>query len=74
MHEVKRELLDFIVGYVARKGFPPSIRDMCAAFGWGSTNAAIENLDWLESYGYILRRRGQSRAIQILNPEFKGAR
>jgi repressor LexA len=62
----QHELLCFIERYLAAFGYPPSLRDIGAAFGYASTNAASEALDALQAKGYIARTPKVSRGLRVL--------
>lgn len=63
----QRQVFDAIVEHVREHGYPPSVRDMCAAVGVSSPNALACHLAALERLGYIERPAGgQSRAIKII--------
>ena len=59
------EVLGFIEGYIVDNGWPPSVREICANFGWSGTNAAIEHLLALE-YHELIRRGPGNRQIVVL--------
>ena len=61
----QQSVLDFIVRYVNEHGYPPSIREIGAAFGIKSLRGVTVHLDALERKGYI-RRESTSRSIQVL--------
>lgn len=62
------EILDVIRGHVRLHGFPPTIRELGALVGIGSTNGVDEHLKAIERKGYIARPRdGRSRAIVLLD-------
>lgn len=62
----QQRVLDRIVKYQARHGFPPSLRDLCKSLRIGSTNGIVCHLDALETKGYIARQANESRAIRLL--------
>jgi len=62
----QRMALDFIGGFTARSGFPPSLREIGSAMGITSTNGVRCLLLTLERKGYINRRKHQSRGIEIV--------
>lgn len=65
--ERQREVLEFVVGYVSEKGFPPSVREIGAALKISSLRGVTIHLDALEKKGWINRER-TSRGIQVLAP------
>ncbi|MEN6520460.1 MAG: transcriptional repressor LexA [Armatimonadota bacterium] len=63
----QREVLNFIINYIADRGFPPSIREIGAALHISSLRGVTIHLDALERKGWI-KRENASRGIQILAP------
>jgi len=61
----QRSILDYIREYIEGKGFSPSIREICMAFGIASTRGAHRHLETLEAKGYI-RRESTARSIKIV--------
>lgn len=59
------EILAFIERFTEGHGFPPSLRDIGAAFGITSTNGVSEHLDALEARGAIARTPGIARGIRV---------
>lgn len=54
--------------YMARKGYPPTVRDLCEATGLSSTATVQVHLDNLQSKGYINKDNKKNRTIEILVP------
>jgi repressor LexA len=67
----QEEVLEFILETLQGRGYPPSVRDICEAFGLSSTRGALRHLEALEKKGYISRDPG-ARAIQVRDA-FRGA-
>jgi repressor LexA len=61
----QQEILDFLAGYVEQHGYPPSIREIGAAFGIKSLRGVTVHLDALKRKGFI-RRESTSRSINVL--------
>jgi DNA-binding Lrp family transcriptional regulator len=61
-----KKILEILIDYQAREGFPPSIREICAEANISSTSVANYYLDRLEKLGYIERDRSVSRGIRIV--------
>jgi repressor LexA len=57
--------LDVIKRSIADRGYPPSVREMCAALGI-SINAMCDRLTGLVKKGVIARDAGVSRGIRVL--------
>ncbi len=69
----QQEIFDFILRSLREEGAIPSVREICQAFGFSSTNAVNSHLEALARKGYINRRPGTARNIEIapdyLTPE-----
>lgn len=68
------QLLRFICGFQAAKGFSPSFNEMCDGLGYargagsGGRQPILEMLKRLEEDGYIRRARYRARSIEVLRP------
>ncbi len=63
----QRQAVDFIGRYLAKKSYPPTIREIVAGCNFSSTSVASYNLNILENLGYIRRQRDVSRGIELLS-------
>jgi repressor LexA len=63
----QKQLLDFIERCQRQEGFPPSVRDMCAALGLASHGSLLRHLRILESEGYLTRLPGKKRTWRLTN-------
>ena len=70
----QKQILDFLKNEILTKGFPPSVREICAAVGLKSTSSVHAHLARLEKCGYIRRDPEKSRTIEILDEEFQDLR
>ena len=61
----QKQFLDFITGFLARSGYPPSIREMQRHFKLKSTKGVKDHLDRLVDKGYLERENGSARAIRV---------
>jgi repressor LexA len=61
------EVFEFLLGYMAENGYPPTIREIREAFHLSSNRGVVDHLRALERKGYIRRDRGSSRAIEVLH-------
>jgi len=64
--ERQQQVMAFIAGEVARRGRPPTLREIGARFRIGSTNGVRSLLSALERKGCLRRRRYLSRGIELL--------
>jgi repressor LexA len=60
----QREILDFISRNIAKRGYPPTLREIGSHFGIRSTNGVNDHLRALEKKGYLQREDLKSRALR----------
>lgn len=60
------EILSWVSKYVVERGFPPSIREIGAAFGINSLRGVTVTLDALERKGYLRLEPAVPRGLQVL--------
>ena len=70
----QQEILDYIKQQTLKRGFPPSVRDICSAVGLKSTSSVHSHLETLEKNGYIRRDPTKPRAIEICDDGFNMVR
>lgn len=63
----QKKVLDCLKSSIRAKGYPPTVREICASVGLSSTSTVHGHLDRLEKKGYIRRDRTKPRAIEILD-------
>ena len=68
------QILKYMESELLRKGYPPSIREICSAVHLNSTSSVHAHLNALEKNGYIRRDPSKQRAIEILDDNFQMAR
>ena len=66
----QKEILEYIRAEILKNGFPPSVRDICAAVALKSTSSVHSHLEILERNGYIHRDPAKSRTIEIIDEDF----
>ena len=66
-HENQQRILDFIKSEIEDKGYPPSVREICAAVGLRSTSTVHAHLNHLEEQGLIRRDSTKPRALEVLD-------
>ncbi|HEV2358146.1 MAG TPA: transcriptional repressor LexA [bacterium] len=62
----QREILEYLLDTMQRKGYPPSVREIGTALGLTSSSTVHSHLAALEKKGYIRRDPSKPRAIEIL--------
>ena len=63
----QQRILGFIRQFLAKKAYPPTIRDIVRGCNISSTSVADYNLQILEKRGHIRRHREVSRGIELLH-------
>ncbi|NNG39582.1 transcriptional repressor LexA [Flexivirga sp. ID2601S] len=65
----QRKVLQVIRSSVARRGYPPSLREIGDAVGLTSPSSVAHQLTMLERKGYLRRDPNRPRAIEVIDPE-----
>jgi repressor LexA len=63
----QREVLEFIRQFMTKAGYPPTVREIGAHFGF-VPRSVFDHLKALERKGYLRRDAAKSRSLQILDP------
>ena len=66
----QQEFLEFIKERILKKGYPPSVREICEAVHLKSTSSVHSHLETLEKNGYIRRDPTKPRTIEIMDDSF----
>ena len=64
----QKEILDYIDGFIAERGYAPSFEEIAEAFGYSSLATVHEHLSNLERKGYIRKSYNESRSIELVRP------
>ena len=65
----EKQILAYMKEEIRKKGYPPTVREMCADLNIRSTSTAHKDLAALEQKGYIRKDPSKPRAIEILDYE-----
>ena len=65
----QREILDLIRSTVARRGYPPSVREIGDAVGLSSPSTVHSHLSTLSEAGFIRRDPSKPRAIEVVDDD-----
>jgi repressor LexA len=65
-------ILQFLIDYTQREGYPPSIREIGKEFDIGSLRGVTVHLDALERKSYIARAN-TPRSIRVTHPAYQPA-
>jgi len=71
MHLTRRqkEILDFVTRYLNKKGYAPTIEEICEHFGLSSLATVHKHLTNLQAKGFIKRSWNRSRAMELVPSE-----
>lgn len=70
----QQEILDYIKNEILKKGYPPTVREICETVHLKSTSSVHSHLESLEKNGYIRRDPTKPRAIEICDDSFQMVR
>ncbi|MCI9584234.1 transcriptional repressor LexA [Clostridiaceae bacterium] len=70
----QREILEYIKETILKKGYPPTVREICETVKLKSTSSVHSHLEQLERNGYIRRDPTKPRTIEIVDDTFNLAR
>ncbi len=65
----EQRVLDYIKKQIKETGYPPSVREICAALGFKSTSSAHQYIWRLAEKGYIDKGDLKTRAIKVVGNE-----
>jgi repressor LexA len=66
----QQEILNYIKDEILKKGYPPTVREICEVVHLKSTSSVHAHLETLENNGYIRRDPTKPRAIEIVDDDF----
>jgi repressor LexA len=61
----QKKILDYILGTVEERGYPPSVREIADAVGLASPSTVHAHLEALQRKGYIRKDATKPRAIEV---------
>lgn len=66
------EILEYMKSEIKKKGYPPTVREICTALGIKSTSTTHKDIDNLVHKGYIAKDPSKPRALMIMDQENAG--
>ena len=69
LNKQEERVLDYIKEQIRVTGYPPSVREICAALGFKSTSSAHQYISRLADKGYISKKDLKTRAIRVVGAE-----
>jgi repressor LexA len=74
LSERQQGILSFLEDFIARNGYPPSVREIGEAVGLSSSSTVHSHLNALENKGFIRRDPSSARALTVIGQEVDGVR
>ena len=69
LNDKEKKVLEYIKKRIKDTGYPPSVREICAALGFKSTSSAHQYIWRLAEKGYIDKGDLKTRAIRVVGTE-----
>lgn len=63
----EQRILDYMKESIRKKGYPPTVREICGALNIKSTSTAHKDIDSLVRQGYIKKDPSKPRALMIVD-------
>ncbi len=67
LYQKERKVLEFIVQYIKRRGYSPTLMEIANACGLRSPATVHEHIWYLIKKGYLKKTDGVSRSIEVVN-------
>ncbi len=64
----QRRILEYMQETIRTKGYPPTVRETCAAIGIKSTSTAHKDIESLVRQGYLRKDPAKPRALMVVDP------
>lgn len=69
LKEREERILAFMKSEIKSKGYPPTVREICAAIGIKSTSTAHKDIANLVKDGYLKKDPSKPRALMVVDPD-----
>lgn len=70
MKEREKKILEYMKTEIRAKGYPPTVREICAALGIKSTSTVHKDIANLEKEGYLKKDPARPRALLVVDEDF----
>jgi repressor LexA len=67
LSERQQDILRFLRAFIAKSGYPPSVREIGEAVGLSSSSTVHSHLNALENKGFIRRDPSSARALTVID-------
>lgn len=69
LKEREQKILAFMKSEIKKKGYPPTVREICTALNIKSTSTAHKDIDSLVKQGYLKKDPSKPRALMVVEKE-----
>lgn len=69
LKERESNILKYMMTEVKKKGYPPTVREICSALSIKSTSTVHKDLENLEKKGFIKKDPAKPRALMVVDPD-----
>ena len=69
LKEREQKILDYMKAEIKTKGYPPTVREICAALNIKSTSTAHKDIESLVRQGYLVKDPSKPRARMVVDPQ-----
>lgn len=69
LKEREHRILNYMKEEIRTKGYPPTVREICAAVGIKSTSTAHKDIENLVRQGYLVKDPSKPRALMVVEPK-----
>ena len=70
MKDREKKILEYMKAEIREKGYPPTVREICADLGIKSTSTVHKDLANLEKEGYIRKDPARPRTVVVVDEDF----
>lgn len=67
LKEREQKILNYMKSEIKKKGYPPTVREICSALNIKSTSTAHKDIDSLVKQGYIIKDPSKPRALMVID-------
>ncbi|MEG1930691.1 MAG: transcriptional repressor LexA [Anaerovorax sp.] len=64
----EEKILTYMITEIKKKGYPPTVREICTALEIKSTSTVHKDIENLEKKGYIKKDPSKPRALMVVDP------
>ena len=73
LKEREKQILEYMRKEIKKKGYPPTVREVCTSLNIKSTSTVHKALEALEKQGYIRKDPSKRRAVEVLGGDAEDA-